>query len=370
MKALADVVDRVRGGGVHAVTVPPMDGALQPNHVLGAAATLLGVPAPDAIAAVRSGLLVCSGPQVLLVDPDVPRRARVAATMAADVCCAAASATGDIALGLADGTIAFLRDDGADELAPSARAAVRALGSESLTCPTALAWAPDGALLICNGSARHPAAEWKRDLMERGTSGSVWRLPSDGAAERLASHLAYPNGIASLGGRVIVSESWRHRLVEIAGGQATEVLGDLPGYPAGLAPRAAGGLWLAVFAPRSQLIEFVLRERHFRDRMMREVDPVYWIAPSLHPPRSVLEPLQGGALKQLGIMKPWAPTRSYGLVVALGAELRPEGSAHSRADGLRHGVRCVVEHRGRLMVACRGGDEVVSLPSNSAEWPT
>ena len=37
------------------------------------------------------------------------------------------------------------------------------------------------------------------------------------------------------------------------------VLADLPAYPGGSA-LAGDGYWLALFAPRSQLVEFVLRE--------------------------------------------------------------------------------------------------------------
>src|SRR5271166_1612037 len=46
------------------------------------------------------------------------------------------------------------------------------------------------------------------------------------------------------------------------------------------------GYWLCVFAPRSQLIELVLIERAFRERMLRELAPECWVAPSLAPARS------------------------------------------------------------------------------------
>jgi hypothetical protein len=60
-------------------------------------------------------------------------------------------------------------------------------------------------------------------------------------------------------------------------------------------------------------------------------------------------------------MKPWAPTRSYGLVLALDSDLQPEASAHSRANGSRHGIRNVVERNGELLIASKGGDVIVSL---------
>ena len=51
--------------------------------------------------------------------------------------------------------------------------------------------------------------------------------------------------------------------------------------------------------------------------MMAEVPPDHWIAPALSSRRSFLEPLQCGAIKTMGVHKPWSPSRSYGLVVRL-----------------------------------------------------
>ena len=137
------------------------------------------------------------------------------------------------------------------------------------------------------------------------------------------------------------------------------MLADLPAYPARLEPAAGGGAWLALFAPRRRIIELVLRERAYRRRMMAEIPSEYWIAPSLAPMASFLESLQGGTLKKLARLKPWAPTASYGLVVRLDAEFRPVASLHSRGDGVRHGIRSVIESDTGLLVASAGGGVVV-----------
>ena len=178
----------------------------------------------------------------------------------------------------------------------------------------------------------------------------------------MAGGLAFPYGVALAAGQLIVSESWRHRLVRIEGSAAIPVLRDLPGYPARICPAADGGFWLSVFAPRSQLIEFVLREKAFRSRMMAEIDPAHWVAPTLAHAQDFLEPMQGGALKSHGILKPWAPTRSYGLVIRLNAQFQPIASCHSRADGTHHGVTSCIEAGGRLLVASKGGDAILALP--------
>jgi hypothetical protein len=93
---------------------------------------------------------------------------------------------------------------------------------------------------------------------------------------------------------------------------------------------------------------------------MREVAPAHWIAPTLRAGRSFKEPMQGGAVKTLGIFKPWAPSRSYGLVVRLDRRFTPLSSLHSRADGKRHGVTSCLEIDGELLVACKGDDVLVA----------
>ena len=66
---------------------------------------------------------------------------------------------------------------------------------------------------------------------------------------------------------------------------------------------------------RTHLVEFVLREDDFRQEMMATIPPGLWIAPALATSGHCLEPMQFGWIKALGIEKPWAPPRSYGLLV-------------------------------------------------------
>ena len=93
----------------------------------------------------------------------------------------------------------------------------------------------------------------------------------------------------------------------------------------------AAGIWIdeadhlgadpsAVRTARTQLVEFVLREPAYRRRMMAEIDPAYWVAPRLRSGLSFKEPMQGAHIKTMGVIKPWAPPRSYGLVIRLGAD--------------------------------------------------
>ena len=61
---------------------------------------------------------------------------------------------------------------------------------------------------------------------------------------------------------------------------------------------------------------------------------------------SFKEPMQGAHLKTMGVIKPWAPPRSYGLVIRLDAEGAPLYSLHSRVDGVNHGIVAAVEFGG------------------------
>ncbi|WP_158814768.1 strictosidine synthase [Methylocapsa sp. S129] len=362
---LSRLADRWRGSGAYSLTTPPMDGALRPNQLIESADLATAAGAPDNLVVQGDRVLFTSGRAILALG-DACGSPVPAGEAPAEIACMAAAVDGSLALGLVDGRI-LLRGGVHDGLE------LRTCGDRPVLCPTALLFEDTDTLLVCLGSQDNRPDAWKADLMERRATGSIWRVHlGRREASCLADALAFPYGVMRVGnGDLVVSESWRSQLVAIApNGGSRPALLDLPGYPARIVVRPDGaGAWIAIFAPRSQLIEFVLRERRYCERMMREMPPDLWVAPSLHAPESFLEPLQGGALKQLGILKPWAPTRSYGLVVQLDANLRPVSSFHSRADGRRHGVTSCVEVGGRLIATSKGGDAIVAiaLPPSGAQ---
>lgn len=340
MTAFGRFLDGVFGRGEHAITVPALDGAFRPNDGLDRAEAAARMIAPDALAVLNGRLVVASGAELLEAN-GAPLR-----SFPAEIAFMAELPDGGLAVGLAGGAVQFIggaRDGGSITL------------PAGLSCPTAAAADGADALILANGSAKNGLSEWRRDLLEKGRTGSVWRVSlADGRATPLADGLAWPAGLLVRDGAVVVSEAWRSRLLRIdAKGARTEIVGNLPGYPGRLSA-GEGRVWLAVFAPRSQLLEFVLREDAFRTRMMHEIEPDLWIAPSLRTGRHALEPLQAGAVKQLGVVKPWAPVRSFGMAVELDADLRPRRSFQSRADGARHGVTSLREADGRLWFAAKG----------------
>lgn len=345
------LLDLFRG---KAVTIPPMDGAFRPNTELDDAQAVLEIAAPDNLAFDGEEVLFSSGGDVLALSGGTPVPVVQGDT---PVTALAAGPEGALAIARDDGTIT-IRGGAHDGkvIGPAAFG--------SLACPTALAFDGADGLLVAQGSNRHRASDWAVDFLEKNEGGSLWRVaPGTMRAERLARNLAFPYGILVRQDRIIVSECWRHRLVAVprGGGAPLPFLTKLPGYPARLSPAADGGAWLALFAPRNRLIEFVLLEHDYRSAMMREVPRQYWIAPALSSGRSFLEPLQSGGVKTMGIHKPWSPSRSYGLVVKLDADLRPVASCHSRANGRRHGVTSVIEAGGHVIAASKGGNAVLRL---------
>lgn len=367
--AIRRTVDRFIGGrGEFSITVPVMDGALKPNDLLESAAGVATIAAVDNAVVVAGGLLVSSGERIMEVDASGKQREH--SRHEAPISCLAVSAGGAIAIGLdALGLkIAGGKHDGK---------LFSRLAGGRLDCPTAAMFLDEDTLLACNGSASFPAAKWSHDLVHLGNTGTVARI--DLTAERppvdLATGLCFPAGIcapAGASGEVVVSEAWRHRLIALAVDRPSppaEVLSGLPGYPGRLHGSAAGGYWLALFAVRSQLQEFVLRENRFRKQMIAEIDPEFWIAPALASGHSFKEPLQAGGVIRLGIHKPWAPTRSYGLVLRLDADFQPVWSAHSRAGATRHGITSLVEAGGRLVATSKGKGEVVVFDHTALSEP-
>ncbi|PTW61036.1 hypothetical protein C8N35_103218 [Breoghania corrubedonensis] len=350
--ALTRFTDRLMGRASAAVTVPALDGALKPNNVLEELPPGIAGEAPDNIVIWQGAPLWSQGKTLLTPDgPCADLGSPVTAIVANGTRVAVAS--GEHGLRLLDRD---LRD-------------VSPQWTQSVRNVTALAFAPDGALWFCSGSSSNAPDEWRRDLMEKNRSGLVGRAdPESGDILIRAERLGYPNGLViDPDGDIVVSEAWSSHLLKIParGGAGEIVLDEIPGYPGRIVAREEGGYWLSIFAPRGQLIEFVLREPGYRKAMLREVAPEYWVAPAYRSGDSFMEPLQGGALKQMGILKPWAPTRSYGLVAELGPDFVPVRSFHSRAGGRRHGITSAAEVSDKLWLTSRGAGEVLTIDLGS-----
>lgn len=351
--ALREFADRFLGRGDATIAVPSFDGALKPNQKLEEAEILFECAAPQDLATDGRAIYLADGPKLLRLDGGSATEIRVFEAPISALACLPA---GELAVALAGREVRVFAE-------PSA-AQPRAVFAAGLNAVNALTPAPGGALMATDGSMTRSADEWAWDLMEHGRSGRLLLLdPASGSTQTLASGLGYAFGCCATANGALVSESWRHRLIEIRHDGSTAIaLAHLPVYPSRLSPASGGGYWLTAFTARSLLVEFVLREPAFRKRMMAEIERRYWIAPRLRSSDSFKEPMQGAHIRTMGVIKPWAPPRSYGLVIRLGADGAPLYSLHSRVDGVNHGIVSAIELDGDLIMIAKGPGRILKLP--------
>lgn len=363
--SLTDALDVVKEflfpGRYGQPAIPPLDGGLTPNDALDSIGDfeVSIAEADDVLPHPDGSLYVTSGSEVVrLSGPGYERRSVVAAT-GGEAGPLGSDPAGRLYVGVAGVGLARIDPDG--RLTIVAESADDGIPAH---CPTAITVADDGTVYVTDGSTRYFGEDWVRDLMEQNALGRVLRYdPSSGRTTVLAVGLRYPTGITLTAQQdaLIVCEAWRHRISRfpLDGGRPQPMRSNLPGYPHRISTAPDGGYWLAVSALRTQLIEFVLTQRDYVEEMMRTIEPEYWIRPALRSLDSGHEPLQGGQIRKLGLIKPWAPPRSYGLAVRLDADGYPIAGLHSRAGGKRHGVTSIRQHDGRLFLAIRGADQVL-----------
>jgi hypothetical protein len=207
MNPLRRAVDDWFGRGEASITVPPMDGAFRPNDLLDSAASVLEIPEPDCLAETSQGLVVSSGRSLFSVDR--PDRAPLV-SFDAEISALAGLPDGAAAVGLIDGKSCSSEA----RMTERRSRAARRCGALPRLPP-----ARGGTLLVANGSASNGPLAYKRDLMEKNASGSIWRIEPDGVARtQLAGSLAYPYGLLEEADSVVVSESWRCALTRISSG--------------------------------------------------------------------------------------------------------------------------------------------------------
>lgn len=342
--------------------IPSMDGTLSPNDALDRCRPIgETLPGADDVTEASDGSLhVSAGRQVLrLSGPGYATRA-VIAEFEQEV--------GGLAFHPDGRLLACVAERGLVALEPGGRQRwLTQVEDQPLRCLTSVVATADGTIFASEGSALNTAADWCRDLMQKNRAGRVIACgPALDAPRTLMRGLDYPHGLAvSADGRFLwLTESWSHRVSRAAIdgpalGPAEVVIRNLPGYPARLGRAAAGGFWLSLFALRTHLIEFVLREDDFRDEMMRTIAPEYWIAPALATEGDALEPMQSGSIKALGIQKPWAPPRSYGLIARIDEDGEPLESLHSRVGGRYHGITAACDAAQGLVIVSKGAGRVL-----------
>jgi sugar lactone lactonase YvrE len=343
--------------------IPAMDGALSPNDRLDDCLPI-GEPiagADDVVGGRDGEIYVSAGNQVF--------RLSGAGFVQRDVVTAFDGTAGGLAVHPDGRLLVCVAGRGLAALDPKQPQPqwLEAVEGEALVGLTGVVAAENGAIFMVEGSQGRKPDEWCRDLLEKNHRGRLMRCEArlNGAAA-LLRNMHYPYGVALSADQQYLwwTESWLHRVsrAAIAGNRIATpepVRRNLPGYPARLHRDATGGFWLGLFGLRTHLIEFVLKEDDFRQEMLATVPPNHWVAPALSSGDDCLEPMQIGSVKALGIQKPWAPPRSYGLLAHIDEDGEVTGSLHSRVGGRYHGITAACETAQGIVVVSKGSGRVL-----------
>ena len=354
LKFIQRWVDRFRGLNEYAVTIPPMDGALTPNNILEEAPGVLKQQGVDNLFDLDGKIYFSAGKNIFRMDD---RDGVILHSFDHVILSMLAIGNSAAVVALGNGSIVSF-----DPVTGTVREICH---RSSFACVTDAALIDSESIVVSCGSSAVARSDWKTDLLKQGSTGAVFTINLiTGKIKEVRGDLKWAGGIAvKKGGGFVLTESWAHRMVAMDHNGVTQtLLEDLPGYPSRITMAKNGGWWLVLFAPRNQLVEFVIRERKFKTQMMSQIEENFWICPTYGLTGDFREPMQGGAMKTMGIRKPWAPSLSYGLICRLDDHFRPVWSAHSRASGNRHGVTSCLDIGKEILISCASnGGEVVRI---------
>lgn len=341
------------------IYVPSMDGAFKPNNLLDQSLIVSAQQAADCICEVRGNLLLSSGSELWQIDlkNDAPQAKRIH-QFENNITFITASENGLIAV-MVQFVGLYISENDNDWCQVE-------LNQKYNKCATSACFMSNNLLAICIGSMQLPAHDWKRDLLEKNRAGQVITLNLlTNEATPICDNLAFPNGIVTLGAdQLVITESWAHRLIKIdinVPDDFNVILDNLPAYPSRLSKTQNGDYLLAMFAPRRQLFEMILNEDDYRQDMMANLDPEDWVAPDLSVSTAPDQPIMQGIVRQMGVIKPWAPSRSYGLLALCDADFKVVKTWHSRADGVMHGISSACEFNGEYYATSKGNGCLIKL---------
>jgi hypothetical protein len=331
-----------------------LEGVLGPNGRLDEAAGMT-VDASGALCATVDGRLVySSGSGVMVLDRWGGRPAAWAIFDAA-VTAICQGPAGLVAVGLERGRVAVLDAAGKPVEGWSSPAG-------RLASVVDCVFRSDDELLLVDcgyGADSNVLAQAAWDDEARGR---VVALRRSGEISVVASGLHCPMSVClEASGQVLISLLERASIVDISG-KVREA--GYPGY-LGRLRRTPTGYAMACLSRRDPLIEFLKTERAFVAEMKARIAPRHWIAPRADPEFSHDFPIELGATRLFGEVKPWAPSFSYGLLIEMDENLMPVGSAQSRANGRRHAISDAVVWNGDLIAVSKASGEILNLGAKS-----
>lgn len=340
-RLLRGIREFIAPSSVNNVSVPPFEAGLRPNSDLDTAAPLTAgdVHDIDDVTAIGDMLIYSNGSTVVLglEQPIIAELGGRVTALTSDgsAILAAVETQGLVRLSVT-GAVSAISDN------PDVRSGVTALAASG------------GRVIAAIGSATHRAGEWPESLLDGATDGRLLAVHDGGRIEVIADQLAWPSGVlAEEDGTLVVTESHRHRVIRISGQQHETLLSALPAHP-GRIVASTDGWWIAFPYPRNRAAEMFMTEPDVIAAMRAEVPREGWLVPTLRAENIYRDPLQIGQQRVMGVVKPWAPPRSYGLVAHVNRKGRVTHSHHSRPDGFRHGITGLVLVGNRLIVASAG----------------
>ncbi len=326
-----------------------LEGALGPNNRLEEARGFR-VDAPEALCVGADGRLLFSAGQSVLCLGKWGGPAQGFAAFEQPVTTLCSSPGGLVAVGMLGGGLRVCDGSGRAVSDWKPAAGLTAVADALFLSEDELAVADHGYKL---DEPLFSLAPW--DDVARGRLMAVRR---DGESRALAGGLRCPMGVArDVRGELIFTEFEGARIVDVSGKVRQA---GYPGY-LGRLRRTGRGYVMTCLSRRDPLIEFLKTERKFVDAMKATVPPQQWIAPRIKPEFRHDFPIEAGATRLFGEIKPWAPSFSYGLVIELSEALMPVGAAHSRADGRRHAVSDALLWNGDLVAVSKASGELLNL---------
>ncbi|MAY62376.1 MAG: hypothetical protein CML29_09195 [Rhizobiales bacterium] len=322
-----------------------LEGVLGPNTFIDEAEGM-AVASPRALCLHADGrLLIASGNAVLALS-GWGRQPEAWAKFAMPVTALCASPDGHVAAGLADGTIA-VRDMAGGVLEGWGR-------PENIASAVDAIFLAEGEIAVIDNGYRADEDILSLAAWDEKPRGQIVAIRRDGTTRRLSSVLHCPMGVArDSAGELVVSLFERASIVDLSGKVRQS------GFPAylGRIRNSDNGYLISCLSRRDPLIEFFKTEKDFVAEMKEKIDPRHWMSPRANPEFSHEFPIELGATRLFGEIKPWAPSFSYGLVIETGADFIPTGSAHSAANGGRHAISDAI----------RWDDTVVAISLASGE---
>ena len=345
-------------GSVRHTSIPPLEAGLRPNSRLDEATPILSSPDAelDDIVVARERIFVSRGTE--LAELLAGNESKVIVDLDGPI--GAIRACGENLVAVVDGVglVAVDLDDETSEVVCSDPLVV--------SCVTDLAVLDDGSFVVAIGSANYQLDEWAHSLVNADITGSLVLVEAN-KAETKVDGLAWPAGLEVDGESLLVAESQacqieRRLLSDLS--SVEMVIENTAGYPGRMRKSSIPdkGVWVAVPYMRNRAVELILSEPKFLEDMQANIEPRLWMVPALRSENVYRDPLQIGQMRVMGVLKPWAPPRSYGLAFLLDNNNRVVDSVHSRPDGNRHGVTGVFETEdGRLLACCRGGRAILEI---------